>query len=227
MLIEYQNVTKEYEEGFKALNEVSFKVERDEFVFIVGESGAGKTTLVKMLIREEFPTEGQVIFDDMVVHELEGDEISNLRRRVGVVFQDYKILETRTVFENVAIALEVAGVEDSVIREVVPSVLSLVNLGDKVDNYPHTLSGGEQQRVAVARALAHEPDVLVADEPTGMIDPKSGDEVVDILEKVNSLGTTVIMATHDRDIVDKREKRVIKLEDGKVISDKKKGKYDD
>ncbi|MCD4697018.1 MAG: ATP-binding cassette domain-containing protein, partial [Bacteroidales bacterium] len=165
MLIEFREVTKEYEEGFKALDNVSFSVDNGEFVFIVGESGAGKTTLARLLIREEFPTSGQVLFEETDVHILEGDDVSTLRRRIGVVFQDYKILESRTVFENVAIALEVDGTEDDVIRSVVPNVLSLVNLSHKVHSTPNTLSGGEKQRVSIARALAHEPDVLVADEP--------------------------------------------------------------
>jgi len=195
-------------------------------VFVVGESGAGKTTLVKMLIREEFPTTGQVLFEEIDVHTLEGDEISNLRRRIGVVFQDYKLLESRTIFENVAVALEVVDTEDDVIRSVVPNVLSLVNLSHKMYGLPNTLSGGEKQRASIARALAHEPDVLVADEPTGMIDPKSAAEVMDVLEKINSLGTTVLMATHNKEIVDKFGKRVIKLKRGKVVSDKKKGTYE-
>jgi len=226
MLIEFREVTKEYEEGFKALDNVSFTVDNGEFVFIVGESGAGKTTLAKLLIREAFPTSGQVLFEDSDVHTLEGDDVSTLRRRIGVVFQDYKILKSRTVFENVAIALEVDGTDDDVIRSVVPNVLSLVNLSHKTHSNPDTLSGGEKQRVAIARALAHEPDVLVADEPTGMIDPNSGDEVMNILEKIHAMGTTVIMATHDKTIVDKMKKRVIKLDRGKVVSDKKKGTYE-
>lgn len=226
MLIEFREVTKEYEEGLTALDNVSFTIDNGEFVFVVGESGAGKTTLVRMLIREEFPTSGQVLFEDMEVHSLEGEEVSKLRRRIGVVFQDYKILKSRNVFENVAVALDVVDTPDDVIRSVVPNVLSLVNLSHKTHSMPDTLSGGEKQRVSIARALAHEPDVLVADEPTGMIDPKSAAEIMDILEKINSLGTTVIMATHNKEIVNNMKKRVIKLERGKVVSDKKKGTYE-
>jgi len=226
MLIEFRDVTKEYEEDFKALQNVSFEIDNGEFVFIVGESGAGKTTLAKLMIREEFPTEGQVLFEDVDVHTLEGDDVSTLRRRIGVVFQDYKILQNRTVFENVAIALEVDGTEDETIREVVPSVLSLVNLSHKSTSTPKKLSGGEKQRVSIARALAHEPDVLIADEPTGMIDPKSADEVMKILEKINSMGTTIIMATHNNDIVNNMKNRVIKLQKGKIVFDKKKAGYD-
>ncbi len=226
MLIEFREVTKEYEESLKALDDVSFGIENGEFVFVVGESGAGKTTLVKMLIREEFPSSGQVLFEEVDVHTLEGDEISKLRRRVGVVFQDYKLLETRTIYENVAVALEVVDTPDDIIRSVVPNVISLVNLSHKMYSLPDTLSGGEKQRASIARALAHEPDVLVADEPTGMIDPKSAGEVMDILEKINSLGTTVMMATHNKDIVNRLKKRVIKLERGKMVSDKKKDTYE-
>ncbi len=226
MQVEFREVTKEYGESFKALENVSFTVEKGEFVFIVGISGAGKTTLVKLLIREEFPTSGQVLFDDTDVHTLEGDEIANLRRRIGVVFQDYKLLSSRTIFENVAIALEVVDSSEEEVKSIVPNVLSLVNLSHKIDDLPKELSGGEKQRAAIARALAHEPDILVADEPTGMIDPTSAWEVMQILEKINSLGTTVIMATHNREIVNKMKKRVIKIDKGVLVFDKKKGSYD-
>lgn len=226
MQIEFREVTKEYEEGIKALDDVSFTIDNGEFVFIVGESGAGKTTLVRMLIREEFPTSGHVSFGEQEVHSLEGDEVADLRRRIGVVFQDFKLLNSKTVFENVAIALEVADVSDEEIKSVVPNVLSLVNLGSKIYSYPKQLSGGEKQRVSLARALAHEPDVIVADEPTGMIDPKSAEEIMTIFEKVNSLGTTIIMATHNKDIVDEKKKRVLRLSRGKLKSDKKGGKYE-
>lgn len=226
MQIEFREITKEYEQGFKALDNVSFFVDKGEFIFVVGESGAGKTSLVKVLIREAFPTSGQILFEDTDIHALVGDDVSLLRRSIGVVFQDFKLLNSRTVFENVAIALEVSGSTDAVIKSVVPNVLSLVGLSSKMYNFPPDLSGGEKQRVSIARALAHEPDVLVADEPTGMIDPKSSTEVMDILEKINSLGTTVIMATHNRELVNSMKKRVIRLEKGKIISDKKKGTYE-
>lgn len=226
MQLEFREVTKEYEEGLKALDNVTFSVQNGEFAFIVGESGAGKTSLVKMLIREEFPTSGQVLFEEADVHTLEGDEIAHLRRRIGVVFQDFKLLDSRTIFENVAIALEVVNSEEEVIKSVVPNVLSLVNLSHKMYNFPNQLSGGEKQKAAIARALAHEPDILVADEPTGMIDPNSATEIMGILEKINSLGTTVLMATHNKEIVDQWKKRVLKLEGGVLVSDKKKGTYD-
>lgn len=222
--VEFKEVTKEYAGSF-ALKDVSFKIEKGEFVFIVGVSGAGKSTLVKLLIRESFPTSGQVLFNDIDVHTLEGNSISDLRRKVGVVFQDFKLLESKTVFQNVAIALEVVDSPKSVINSVVPNVLSMVGLKDKMYSYPAQLSGGEKQRVSIARALAHEPDLLVADEPTGMIDPKSSEEVMDILEKINSLGTTILMATHDKNIVNAMKKRVIRLENGQLVSDKLKGTY--
>ena len=226
MLVEFREVTKEYGEGVKALDNVSLTVDSGEFVFVVGESGAGKTTLVKMLIREEVPTSGQVIFEESDINALVGDDVSALRRKIGVVFQDFKLLETRTVFDNVAVALDVADTKEDVIRSVVPNVLSLVNLSHKMLSLPSTLAGGEKQRVSIARALAHEPDLLLADEPTGMIDPKSAHEIMEILDKINSLGTTIIMATHNKEIVNSMKKRVIKLDKGKIVSDKKKGTYE-
>ena len=225
MQIDFRDITKEYEQQVKALDNISFGIERGEFVFIVWESGAGKTTLIKLLIKEEEPTAGQILFDDVDLSAILKDDISQLRRRVGVVFQDFKLLESKDVFENVAIALDVVDSNDDVIKNVVPNVLSLVGLTHKMHSPPSKLSGGEKQRVSIARALAHEPDVLIADEPTGMIDPKSAMEIMEILEKINSLGTTVVMATHNRDIVDSFKKRVIRLEKGKIISDKKKGTY--
>ena len=245
LLIEYKNITKEYEEGKKVLDNVSFKVDQGEFLFIVGPSGAGKSTIVKLLIREEEPSKGDILFAGLPqvdveegmetslsgaeeitsILELPRELIPDLRRRVGVVFQDFKLLKSKNVFENVAVALEVGGASENEVKEVVPNVLGLVGLGDKAESFPKQLSGGEIQRLSIARALAHEPDVLVADEPTGMIDPVSTEEVIQVLEKINSLGTTVIMATHDNTIVDKMKKRVIRLEEGKIVSDKVGGKY--
>lgn len=224
-LIEFNNITKEYEPGLTALDAVSFKVDEGEFVFLVGPSGAGKSTVVKLLIKEELPNAGEIIFGGQNIYEIPAKDLNYLRRRIGVVFQDFKLLDTRTVFENVAVALEVADVTEKDIKNIVPSVLSLVGLSDKLYKYPRQLSGGEKQRVSIARALAHEPDVLIADEATGMIDPDSTDGVVEILEKINTLGTTVIMATHDERVVDKLKKRVLRIENGKIVSDKKGGKY--
>lgn len=223
--IEFRNITKEYDFGKKVLDCVTFDVNAGEFVFIVGPSGAGKSTLIKMLIREEFPEDGSVYFNSENVLEIPFASISDLRRKIGVVFQDFKLLPFKNVFENVAIALEVVDSPREVIRNVVPNVLAMVGLADKMMHYPYQLSGGEKQRVSIARALAHEPDVLVADEPTGMIDPDASAEVMDILEKINDLGTTVLMATHDQHIVNKMKKRVVRLENGVLVSDKKGGKY--
>lgn len=223
--IEFKNVTKEYDPGFKALDDVSFTVDEGEFVFIVGPSGAGKSTIVKMLIKEEAPTGGRIFFNDQDITELAKKELPELRRKIGVVFQDFKLLPSKNIFENVAVALEVVDASDRVIKEVVPNVLAMVGLADKMFNFPKQLSGGEKQRLSIARALAHEPDVLIADEPTGMIDPQATAEVVELLEKINSLGTTVLMASHDQGIVNRLKKRVIRVEKGSVTSDKKEGKY--
>lgn len=225
--IEFKNIKKEYSPGDSVLDNVSFSIDASEFVFIIGPSGAGKSTLIKLLIREEDPTDGVILFDGKNILDTPKSEISLLRRKIGVVFQDFKLLDSKTVYDNVAIALEVVDAPLDEIQSVVPNVLSLVNLSNKANSFPNQLSGGEKQRVAIARALAHEPDVLVADEATGMIDPISADEVVEVLEKINSLGTTVIMATHDLRIVDSLTKRVIKIEKGKLISDKQGGKYND
>lgn len=249
--IKFENITKEYNPGEPVLDDVTFSVGKGEFVFIVGPSGAGKSTLVKLLIREIEPTEGIIWFDGLEMEEVEVseeieslmqedspeeglvnvfelpyDKVPKLRRKIGVVFQDFKVLNSKNVFENVAVALEVVGTKNQVINDVVPNVLGLVGLSGMEERFPPQLSGGERQRLSIARALAHEPDVLVADEPTGMIDPDSADKVLDVLEKINSRGTTVIMATHDSNVVNKLKKRVIRLEDGKIKSDKKKGSYD-
>jgi cell division transport system ATP-binding protein len=223
--IEFKDIVKAYDSDHKVLDEVSFKIEPGEFVFIVGPSGAGKSTIIKLLIREEYPNSGQIYFNDELVSSIEKDQISSLRRKVGVVFQDFKLLDSKSAYENVAIALDVVSAPTSEIKSIVPNVLSMVGLSDSIYKYPRQLSGGEKQRVSIARALAHEPDVLVADEPTGMIDPDAAEEVIAILEKINSLGTTIVMATHDEKIVDKLKKRVIRIENGKVVSDKKGGKY--
>lgn len=223
--IEFIDITKEYDEGKKVLDHVSFSIEPEEFVFVVGPSGAGKSTLIKLLIREELPNEGDVLFNGESVLSILKDDLPGLRRKIGVVFQDFKLLESKTVFDNVAIALEVVDSHTDEVKSIVPNVLNLVGLADKANKFPRQLSGGEKQRVSIARALAHEPDILVADEPTGMIDPDSSAEVIEVLEKINSLGTTVLMATHDQAIVNSLKKRVIRIENGKIVSDKKGGNY--
>ncbi len=223
--IEFKNITKEYIPKIKVLDDITFSVNQGEFVFIIGPSGAGKSTVVKLLLREYPPNEGDIFFQGESILEIPQKDMPGFRRKIGVVFQDYKLLDSKTVYENVAISLEVVDSDKEDIKNIVPNVLSLVNLLDHADYYPRQLSGGEIQRVAIARALAHEPDVLIADEATGMIDPDSADEIVEILEKINSLGTTVIMATHDERIVDSLNKRVIRIEKGKIVSDKEGGKY--
>ncbi len=224
--IEFKEVTKKYEDVV-ALDKVTFQIDRGEFVFLIGPSGAGKSTLIKLLIREDVPTSGEVLFDNINVSLVEKKAIPELRRRIGVVFQDFKLLDSKTVFENVAIATEVVGCPDDVKCELVPNVLNMVGLLGKKDRFPYQLSGGEKQRVSIARALAHEPDVLIADEATGMIDPQSSSEIMEILERINLLGTTVLMATHNDAIVNKLKKRVVKMDKGAIKSDKRGATYDE
>ena len=224
-LIEFKNITKTYNEK-SAVDQVTFSIDPGEFVFLVGPSGAGKSTLVKMLIKEEVPSEGDILFDGVSILDILHEEVPNLRRKIGVVFQDFKLLDSKTVFDNVAVALEVVDASEDDVKNIVPNVLGLVGLTDKKDAYPSQLSGGEKQRVAMARAFAHEPDIIVADEPTGMIDPASSDEIMRIFEKVNSLGTSILMATHDQNVVNKMKKRVVRIENGKITSDKQGGSYD-
>ncbi|AHB40731.1 TPA: cell division ATP-binding protein FtsE [candidate division WWE3 bacterium] len=223
--IEFINVSKEYDPGKKVLDDVTFKVEPGEFMFVVGPSGAGKSTIIKLLTKEEMPEVGDILFNGESILNILKESVPDLRRKIGVVFQDFRLLDSKTVFDNVAVALEVADSNLDEIRSIVPNVLNMVGLTDKMFKYPRQLSGGEKQKVAIARALAHEPDVILADEPTGMIDPDSVDDVLEVLEKINSLGTTILMATHDQEIVNAMKKRVLRIERGQVISDKKGGKY--
>lgn len=224
-MIHFQEVSKQYPDGTVALDQVSFEVSPGEFIFVVGPSGAGKTTLVKLLTREELPTAGELQIGGRSILDLGGRDLLQHRRELGVVHQDYKLLADKTAFENVALALEVLGRPDSEIKEIVPHVLSLVGLGDRMEHFPYQLSGGERQRLAFARALAPEPKVLIADEPTGNIDPESAWSAIKLLEKINEMGTTVLVATHAADIVNKLGRRVVGLERGKVVRDQKKGKY--
>ena len=225
--IVFDNVTKEYDPNVRALDSVSFSIEPGEFLFLIGPSGAGKSTLIKMLIREDVPSEGQVLFNDQVLHDIPHESLPDLRRKIGVVFQDFKVLESKNVFENVAVALDVVDAPNYVINEVVPNVLGLVGLDDKSHRFPNQLSGGELQRLSIARALAHEPDVLIADEPTGNIDPEAAEQILMILDKINALGTTILMSTHDVSVVDRLKKRVLKLNKGKLVSDKKDAGYEE
>ena len=224
-MIIFSNVSKVYENGSTALNNVSFFIERGEFVFIVGPSGAGKSTLIKLLMHEEVATSGEVIINSIGVNSLKRSEIPYLRREMGVVFQDFRLLPKKTVYENVAFAMEVVGASSREIRRQVPNVLSMVGLSHKAKALPSQLSGGEQQRVALARALVNNPAFLIADEPTGNLNPKTAHEIVELLDEINKRGTTVIMATHAKDIVDQMKKRVIAIEDGVIVRDEARGAY--
>lgn len=224
-MILLSNVTKTYPNGSTALDDVSFLIERGEFVFIVGPSGAGKSTLIKLLMHEETPTSGQVIINNKDIGKLKRREVPYLRRSMGVVFQDFRLLSNKTVFENVAFAMDIIGASRKEIRKQVPTVLSLVGLSHKAKSYPKELSGGEQQRVALARALVNNPAFLIADEPTGNLNPKVAMEIMELLDNINKRGTTVIMATHAKDIVDTMKKRVIAIEDGKIVRDESRGGY--
>lgn len=225
-MIEFVNVTKQFEDaGNVALENVSFKIENGEFVFLVGSSGAGKTTITKLIMRETNVTEGEVYLDGIDVTKLPDKEIPFLRRKMGVVFQDFRLLEDRTVYENVEFAMRVVGASRREIRKRVPEVLNEVGLNYKAKMLPRQLSGGEQQRVALARALVNHPLILIADEPTGNLNPKTAMEIMEIFEEINRMGTTIIMATHAKDIVDEMKKRVIEIQDGKIVRDEVGGEY--
>lgn len=224
-MIEFVNVTKEYENGVLALNDVSLKIDNGEFVFLIGSSGAGKTTLTKILMREENATSGQVFLDGKDVTQLADKEIPYLRRKMGVVFQDFRLLEDRTVYENVEFAMQIVGATRREIRRKVPTVLNMVGLNYKAKMFPRQLSGGEQQRVALARALVNNPTLLIADEPTGNLNPETAMEIMEIFESINAMGTTIIMATHAHDIVDAMHKRVVAIEDGCLVRDEIGGEY--
>lgn len=224
-IISFENVSKVYNSHLVALDSVSFDVAKGEFVSLAGKSGAGKTTLLKLLIAEEQPTRGKVFFGGQDVHRIPDRYLPLLRRKIGMVFQDYKLLPQKTAYENIAYAMEVAGMSDEDIKRDVPQVLEIVGLSERAQNFPGELSGGEKQRVAIARALVQRPEVIVADEPTGNLDPINTWEIIKLLVKINELGTTVILATHNKEIVDSLSKRVIILDNGKVIRDEQNGKY--
>lgn len=225
-MIEFVNVSKQFEDaGNIALENANFKIENGEFVFLVGSSGAGKTTITKLLMRERNVTEGQIYLDGIDITKIPDKEIPYLRRKMGVVFQDFRLLEDRTVYENVEFAMRVVGASKREIRKRVPEVLNEVGLNYKAKMYPRQLSGGEQQRVALARALVNHPVILVADEPTGNLNPQAALEIMEIFEDINRMGTTIIMATHAKDIVDMMKKRVIEVQDGKIVRDEVGGEY--
>jgi cell division transport system ATP-binding protein len=224
-MISVRHVTKVYKNSVTALNDVSVDVEKGEFVFVVGASGSGKSTLIRLLLKEEEATKGDVFVAGKNLEKLTTWKVPYLRRNIGTVFQDYKLLQDKTVFENVAFALEVIGKPKHVIDQRVPEILEYVGLGDKLNSYPDELSGGEQQRVSIARACVNRPLVLLADEPTGNLDPNTSVDIMRLLDKVNRIGTTVVMATHDQAIVDAMRKRVIELDKGSVIRDQARGVY--
>ena len=224
-MIEFINVTKEYDNGTIALKNANIRIENGEFVFLVGSSGAGKTTITKLLMREENVTEGEIYLNDIDITKLPHKKIPFLRRQIGVVFQDFRLLEDRTVYENVEFAMQIVGASRREIRRRIPNVLNQVGLNYKAKMFPRQLSGGEQQRVALARALVNKPMILVADEPTGNLNPKTAMEIMEIFETINAMGTTIIMATHAKDIVDVMKKRVIEISDGEVVRDEIGGVY--
>jgi cell division transport system ATP-binding protein len=224
-MIYFEKVSKIYSDDCAALEDITLTIEPKEFVSIVGHSGAGKTTLIKMLLAEEKPSHGKVFYESANVHKLKGKEITELRRKIGTVFQDFRLLPNKTVYENIAFAMEAAGRTDEEIEADVPHVLELVDISKKIYSFPGELSGGEKQRVAIARAIVNQPDVIIADEPTGNLDPANTHEIIQILKKINDLGTTVIITTHNRGVVESLGKRVISMQDGKIVRDDKKGGF--
>jgi len=224
-MIKFQNVSKIYSSKTAALDGVSFEVNKKEFVSIVGKSGSGKTTLFKLILAEEKPTSGRIFFDSKEVQKAKAKELPELRRKIGAVFQDYKLLHSKNVYENIAYAMEVIGSSDEEIKKDVAEVLEIVGLTNRANNFPVELSGGEKQRVAIARALIHRPEVILADEPTGNLDPYNTLDIMRLLLKINEAGTTVVLATHNKDIINSLDKRVITLQDGKIIRDEENGRF--
>jgi len=224
-MIKFEKVTKIYPPNTAVLQDISFEIKEGEFVSIVGKSGAGKTTLIRLILGLEDPTYGEIFFKNKNIRDADSSEIQKIRRSIGGVFQDYRLLPTKTVYENVAYIMEVEGKGNNEIKREVPKVLELIGLSEKMNNFPRELSGGEQQRLAIARALVNHPKTIIADEPTGNLDPYNTYEVIFLLKKINKTGTTVILSTHDREIINKLGKRVITLVDGKIIRDEKEGRF--
>lgn len=224
-IIRFEGVTKSFTHNPTVLENINLSIMPGEFVSVIGASGAGKSTFLKLIYAEEIPTLGEIYFNERALSLIKRKHLPYYRRNIGTVFQDFKLLPQKTAFENVAYALEVDGVSTDEINEQVPEILSIVGLGDKGDKFPHQLSGGEQQRVALARALINRPKIIIADEPTGNLDPRSTDEIINLLLEINSYGTTVLLATHNKHVVDQIGKRVIILDDGAVVSDELVGKY--
>lgn len=226
-MIEFKNVSKVYKNDVKALSNVDIKIKAGEFVFLVGPSGAGKSTFIKMLLKEVEPTTGTVVMGDTELATVKRKQIPYHRRKIGMIFQDFRLIPTLNVYENVAFAMRVVEATDKEIRKRVPMVLSLVGLSNKYKMFPNQLSGGEQQRVSIARAIVNNPQLLIADEPTGNLDPETAQEIMSLIDDINKAGTTVIMATHAKDIVDDMRRRVIAIDKGEVVRDVKRGGYED
>lgn len=230
-MIKFQNITKAYpsnnpkKNNIKALDNVSFEVAPKDFVSIVGKSGAGKTTLLRLLLAEEKPTSGRIYFKGQNINKIKPDALPELRKKIGVVFQDYKLLPSKTAYENITYVMEVIGASDKEIDRDAPKVLDIVGLRDKANNFPAELSGGEKQRVAIARALIHRPDVILADEPTGNLDPYHTLEIIQLLVRIQEMGTTIILATHNKEVINRLGKRVISLEKGRIIRDDQRGRF--
>ncbi len=224
-MVEFTNVTKKYSNGTIAVKDASFTIGKGEFVFIIGTSGSGKSTLIKLMLKEEEATEGEINVNGYQVDEIDREEIPYLRRSVGIVFQDFRLLPNKTVYENVAFAMQITEAMPKEIRRQVPMALALVGLSRKANVYPNQLSGGEQQRVALARAIVNSPCLLIADEPTGNLDPQTSQEIMKLLEEINQRGTTVVIATHEKHIVDSMRKRVIAIDKGIIVRDQEKGSY--
>lgn len=224
-MIYFNNVTKKYKDGDASLENVNLSITQGEFVAIVGHSGAGKTTITKLILAEEKPTEGTIFFESTDIHKLSQKDLRAFRQKVGIVFQDFRLLPNKTVYENIAFAMEALDKDDDEIAEDIPHVLDLVGLLSKANLFPHQLSGGEKQRLAIARAIITQPDIVIADEPTGNLDPVNTNEVVNLLKKLNDLGTTIILTTHNKSVIDQLKKRIITLENGRVVHDDKEGKH--
>lgn len=225
--IKFKDVEKTYKNGVNAIYDLDLDIKKGEFVFVIGTSGSGKSTLIKMLYREEKPTKGEIYLGGINVAKVKNSKVYKLRRKIGIVFQDYKLLPKLTVYENVAFALEIYGLPTNEVRRKVLKALDLVGLKSRTKSYPNELSGGEQQRVAIARAIVNSPKLLICDEPTGNLDPDTSLEIMKVIEKINELGTTIVMATHDREMVNKMKKRVVLLDKGKLSRDYEKGSYID
>lgn len=224
-MIEFKNVSKIYPPNYVGVKNINLRIKEGDFVSIVGKSGSGKTTLIKLMIADEGISKGEIRIGDLDISKIRNKEVPFLRRQIGVVFQDFKLLPKKTIFENIAFALEVCGTHSKRINEIVPQVIRIVGLEGKEDRYPLQLSGGEQQRAVIARALIHSPKVLVADEPTGNLDALNTQEIMDLLKKINDFGTTIVLVTHNRDVVNSLRRRVITLDEGMIVGDREHGRY--